>query len=218
MSPIRHYVILSGTVADVQPYCSGTVDWMIQTLPTLFGHQVRGRLMRNVDETTEYWEGRVWEQERWEDVSIGDAFEVKVYEFVPDGGGFVDLALRWCTYTVYSFVSENYRFYDINTRADIHGSPFIPPSGPLAVPPFVFDWHFLQCIFTRFGTDQTKEPNHTHLIAKHGQVNHSSNDGEGGPELPSARFDRVYASIADIARRQHQAQHVDEWRHSVVGE
>ncbi|KAI5474511.1 Ras-related GTP-binding protein D [Pseudohyphozyma bogoriensis] len=318
----RHFVILSGEVEDVQPYCNGTVDWMLHILPAMFGSHTPGRLMRHRTGTTTYWEGRAWEPERWEQVRMGDQVEAKIYEFVPDGGARVDVALHclprshssqpsatttttgtwnatsfqkaleerdggcvvtgsipyfcvashlapkrlgdggiqqlvasWTpspditskydprlavmmalpldkgvddfslgfyrtddSYILHSFSRHpDYQGFDVVSPGgvSIHGRPIRVPSGPLVPSPFLYDWHYLQCILTRFGTDETEEPGHTHLVVDRKRDSSGSSDEEGDPEIPSARFDRVWASIADTARLQQQAQRIDHWRQGI---
>lgn len=79
----QHYVILSGTLEELEPYAGSTVDWLLSIARLAFGPYTPGMLRCHRDDRTTYWKNHVLVANEWEEVELGDTMKAKVYEFTP---------------------------------------------------------------------------------------------------------------------------------------
>jgi hypothetical protein len=93
----------------------------------------------------------------------------------------------------------------------------LPPTG-------VFDWHYLQCVLLRFGTDQYRQlPGIAFFIYPFKTADDESDDEfevdvNGEPPYPSYRFDRIMALQREKLREQEQFKEVSQWASKVASE
>ena len=94
------------------------------------------------------------------------------------------------------------------------GSDQLPPKG-------VFDWHYLQCVVSRFGTDQYKNiPNIYYFVHPFKTADDDSEeefeDDDDEPPYPTYRFDRFMAEQWEKHREQEHRGEIAQWSSGVV--
>jgi hypothetical protein len=96
------------------------------------------------------------------------------------------------------------------------GSEHLPPKG-------VFDWHYLQCVVQRFGTDQFKTvPNIAFFVCPFKTADDDSedefedNDHDKEPPCPTYRFDRFMAKQWNKHREQEDFRGMAQWSSGII--
>jgi len=96
------------------------------------------------------------------------------------------------------------------------GSDHLPPKG-------VFDWHYLQCVVKRFGTDQYKTvPNIAFFVCPFKTADDDSedefedNDDNNEPPFPTYPFDRFMAKQWNKHREQEGFRGMAQWSSGIT--
>ena len=100
----------------------------------------------------------------------------------------------------------------------VHAGDYpLPPKG-------IFDWHYLQCVLRRFGTDQYKGlPNIAFFVYPFKTADDESgdefeDDANDEPPYPSYRLDRFMAQQWEKHQEQEHFKEVAQWASEVASE
>lgn len=92
-------------------------------------------------------------------------------------------------------------------------------------PPGVFDWHYLQCVTRKFGTNQYKQiPNIAFFVYTFKTADDDSDSEEfeddvnDEPPCPSYRFDRMMGQIYQKHQEQERFKELAQWASEVERE
>lgn len=82
----------------------------------------------------------------------------------------------------------------------------VPPKG-------VFDWHYMQCVYQRFGSSESSDEGRCFLVAE--LLDEESSDEDEDPSYPSAGFDALMRSWAQASEDKAKAAQVMSWRNGI---
>lgn len=85
-----------------------------------------------------------------------------------------------------------------------------------APPKCVFDWHYMQCVYQRFGSSESSGEGRCFRVGELPDEDTCSSDEEDEPSYPSARFDALMRSWAEAKEEQARLARVASWRDDVA--